>query len=151
MERCAMTVRYSHTQNKKTLWCVMKFLRGYAVIAFMLAASPVAYAENCKYMQTGIASVYSEKLNGGKTSSGEKLDMSAHTAAHPSLKSGTRVKAVDAKTGRTTYVKINDNGPHKAKRILDVTTAGASDLGFEKNKRRKSYTGLRRIKLYVCS
>lgn len=117
-----------------------------AVILALAAAH--ARAEDCTYLQSGMASVYSKNLEGRRTASGAPLRMGDYTAAHPTLKSGTRVKVVDVKTGRATHVTINDKGPHVKRRVIDLTAAPADDLDFPVG--RNGFTGVRRVKLYVC-
>ena len=55
------------------------------------------------------------------------------TAAHRTLRCGTRVKVINLKNNRTIYLTISDRGPHKSTgRIIDVTRQAAIKLGFEK-------------------
>lgn len=76
--------------------------------------------------QTGIASVYS----GGRTANGERALPGRLTAAHRTLAFGTMVRVTHQKTGRSVVVRINDRGPFVRGRIIDLTPAGASALGF---------------------
>ena len=78
--------------------------------------------------QRGIAAVYSYR--GGKTSSGERSNPSALTAAHRSLPFGTKVRVTNHGNGRTVVVRINDRGPFTRGRIIDLTPAAAGQLGF---------------------
>lgn len=80
------------------------------------------------YEQTGIASYYS----GGRTASGERVNSRALTAAHPSLPFGTRVRVTNLANRRSITVRINDRGPFKDGRIIDLTKRGADALGFRK-------------------
>lgn len=94
--------------------------------------------------ETGIASWYDVESNGGtKTASGEALDDNAMTAAHLRLAFGTMVKVtrVDGKVPPI-VVRINDRGPYKKGRIIDLTHAGASALGILQE-------GTTRVKLEV--
>ena len=79
--------------------------------------------------ESGIASVYS--YEGGKTASGERSNPSELTAAHRTLPFGSTVKVTNKKNGRTVFVRINDRGPFKQGRIIDVTPAAAKQLGFD--------------------
>lgn len=76
----------------------------------------------------GIASVYGYE-NGRQTASGERLDVSAMTAAHRSLPFNSRVR-VTTRAGRSVVVRIVDRGPFVHGRIIDVTPAVARALGF---------------------
>jgi peptidoglycan lytic transglycosylase len=80
--------------------------------------------------ESGIASVYDYDRGGAKTASGERPDSKALTAAHRTLPFGTRVKVTNKKNGRSVWVRINDRGPFKSGRIIDVTPAAAERLGF---------------------
>jgi rare lipoprotein A len=80
------------------------------------------------YAETGIASVYSYS---GKTASGERASPGAFTAAHRTLPFGTTVKVTNQKNGQVVYVRINDRGPFKRGRIIDVTPAAAQKLGID--------------------
>src|ERR1700691_1835220 len=51
-------------------------------------------------------------------------------AAHKSLPLGTRVKVVNLDNGRSAILKIVDRGPFIRGRIIDVSPAAASVLGF---------------------
>ena len=78
----------------------------------------------------GIASYYGKELAGHPTASGESFDPSDHTCAHRTLPFGTRLKVSYPKKGTSTEVRVNDRGPHKPERILDLSRAAADDLGL---------------------
>jgi rare lipoprotein A len=52
------------------------------------------------------------------------------TAAHRSLRFGTRVKVTNRSNGRSVYVRINDRGPYVSGRVIDLTPAAARALVF---------------------
>jgi len=79
--------------------------------------------------QSGIASIYW----GGRTATGEPVRSSGLTAAHRTLPFGTMVRVTNRGTGRSVVVRINDRGPFKRGRIIDVTVAAAQALGFSVN------------------
>ena len=79
--------------------------------------------------ETGIASVYSHESGSG-TASGQKLKREALTAAHRTLPFGSKVKVTNKTNGRTVVVTINDRGPFRRGRVIDVTPAAARALGF---------------------
>lgn len=78
----------------------------------------------------GIASFYADEYDGRQTSSGEVYDMNALTAAHRTLAFGTRVRVHNLDNGRTVEVRINDRGPFKGGRIIDVSLEAAKRLGM---------------------
>ena len=80
-------------------------------------------------VQRGLASWYGERHHGGPTASGERFDMHALTAAHRSLRFGTRVRITNEKNGQSVIVRINDRGPFgNRKRIIDVSQRAATEL-----------------------
>jgi rare lipoprotein A len=79
--------------------------------------------------QNGLASVYSTE-SGSRTSSGQRLNPGALTAAHRSLPLGTKVRVTNQKNGHSVVVTINDRGPFVGGRVIDVTPAAARALGF---------------------
>lgn len=78
----------------------------------------------------GIASYYAEEFNGKATASGEVYDMYALTAAHRTLPFNTKLKVVDKENGRSVFVRINDRGPFKDNRVIDLSFEAAKELGI---------------------
>jgi rare lipoprotein A len=78
----------------------------------------------------GRASWYGAKFHGRRTSSGERFDMNGLTAAHGTLRFGTRVRVRNIANGREVVVRINDRGPRARDRIIDLSKAAAAALGF---------------------
>lgn len=76
----------------------------------------------------GFASYYADKFHGRATASGELFDMKAFTAAHRSLPFGTQVQVRNMNNGRTVVVRINDRGPQKTERIIDLSKAAAEAI-----------------------
>jgi rare lipoprotein A (peptidoglycan hydrolase) len=89
----------------------------------------------------GIASYY---WQGQMTASGEVFDKRAMTAAHPTLPFGTLVAVTNLRNGKSTVVRINDRGPFKPGRIIDVSEAAAEILDMQSR-------GLAPVKLEVVS
>lgn len=81
-----------------------------------------------KFYQTGMASWYGREFNGKITASGERFDMKKLTAAHRTLPLGTILTVKNLNNGETVQVKINDRGPYKKGRILDLSYAAAKKL-----------------------
>ena len=79
-------------------------------------------------VEEGIASYYAEEFNGRKTSNGEVYDMNALTAAHRTLPFNSKVRVTNTLTGKSIVVRINDRGPFKDNRIIDLSLAGAKSL-----------------------
>lgn len=84
-------------------------------------------------VEQGKASWYSIKTNyGTETASGQKLCNNAPTAAHKTLPMGTKVRVINLDNNKSEVVTINDRGPFKKGRIIDVTVGTAEKLGFVK-------------------
>lgn len=81
------------------------------------------------YRERGIASWYGSKFHGRRTSSGEPYDMHLATAAHKSLPLPTYAEVTNLDNGRRIIVKINDRGPFKDGRIIDLSYGAALRLG----------------------
>ncbi len=80
----------------------------------------------------GTAVYYSDKFNGRKTYSGVRFSNKAMVAAHRNLPMGTMVRVVNLKNKKSVIVKIIDRGPSQPERVIDVSKAAASKLGFVK-------------------
>lgn len=94
------------------------------------AAAVLAVSSSVAYAQCGGASWYGPGFNGKRAASGEVFNENAMTAAHRSLPFGTKVQVVDQNTGKSVEVTINDRGPFHGKRIIDLSKAAATQLGF---------------------
>ena len=85
--------------------------------------------ENSKgYREKGVASRYGSKFHGRRTSSGEPYDMHLATAAHKSLPLPTYAEVTNLDNGRKVVVKINDRGPFKDDRLIDMSYGAALRL-----------------------
>ena len=80
--------------------------------------------------ETGQASWYGKAHHGKLTASGERFDMNALTAAHRTLPFGTIVRVTDVKSRKSVTVRINDRGPFRRGRIIDLSHEAAKKLGF---------------------
>jgi rare lipoprotein A len=80
-------------------------------------------------VETGRASWYGRAHHGQLTASGERFDMNALTAAHPTLPFGTRVRVVNLDNDRHVDVRVNDRGPTIPGRIIDLSYGAARALG----------------------
>ncbi|TFH41667.1 MAG: septal ring lytic transglycosylase RlpA family protein [Chrysiogenales bacterium] len=85
-----------------------------------------------RFYQTGAASWYGREFHGKKTASGERFDMNEMTAAHKVLPFGTLVQVKNFENGKSVTVRINDRGPYRGKRIIDLSHAAARELGMLK-------------------
>ena len=86
--------------------------------------------EQPSYDAVGIASWYGHDFHGRSTANGEIYDMHALTAAHPTLPLPSHVRVENVATGRSIIVRVNDRGPFVSGRIIDLSHAAATALGF---------------------
>ncbi|MDI1308753.1 MAG: septal ring lytic transglycosylase RlpA family protein [Methylotenera sp.] len=80
------------------------------------------------YKKQGVASWYGKRFHGKKTSTGEIYDMYAMTAAHTILPIPSFAKVTNPANGRSVIVRINDRGPFKRDRLIDLSYAAAYQL-----------------------
>jgi rare lipoprotein A len=90
--------------------------------------APKAIPDLKGYSERGIASWYGKKYHGRHTASGERYDMHAMTAAHPTLPFGVLVEVTNLENKRKVRVRINDRGPFVDGRIIDLSYAAARKL-----------------------
>ncbi len=82
------------------------------------------------FRERGVASWYGRQFHGNRTSSGEIYDMFAMTAAHPTLPIPSYARVTHVRTRDNVIVRINDRGPFKSDRIIDLSYAAALKLGI---------------------
>ena len=85
------------------------------------------------YVARGVASWYGPDFHGERTSTGEPYDMYSMTAAHPLLPLPAYARITNLANGRSVVVRINDRGPFKANRIVDLSYAAALKLDMIRN------------------
>lgn len=79
--------------------------------------------------EVGVASYYADSLAGRRTASGERYTPTDMTAAHKTLPFGTLVE-VRRDDGRVVIVRVNDRGPFKKGRVIDLSRRAAEELGI---------------------
>lgn len=79
---------------------------------------------------SGKASWYGGRFHGRTTASGEPFNKFAMTAAHKTLPFGTRVKVTNKNNGKSVVVRINDRGPYKRGRVIDLSRGAAELIGM---------------------
>ncbi len=82
------------------------------------------------YRAKGLASWYGRKFHGNSTSNGERYDMYAMTAAHPTLPIPSYVRVTRVANGKTVVLRVNDRGPFHSDRIIDLSYVAAYKLGI---------------------
>jgi rare lipoprotein A len=117
-------------------------MSGVLLVTWLSLLTAPLFAGEVVEVREGIAAYYSNKLHGRRTASGEIYNKNAMTAAHRTLKFGTRVRVTYLKTGRSVEVVINDRGPTSKRRIIDLSRAAAERLGMIR-------AGIGRVKLEI--
>jgi rare lipoprotein A len=110
----------------------LKVLLFCLTVLFCSCYSRPVFRAGGRYYQVGIASYYADEFHSRKTSSGESFDMFDLTAAHNTLPLGTIVRVYNFENGKSVVVRINDRGPFKKGRIIDLSLGAAQKLGMEK-------------------
>ncbi len=91
------------------------------------------------YQAVGTASWYGATFHGKRTANGEIFDKTRLSAAHPTLPLPSLVEVTNLSNGRMIQVRVNDRGPFRHGRIIDLSEAAAEELGF----RRQGHTRVR--------
>lgn len=89
--------------------------------------------EDTHYRAEGLASWYGDAFHGRLTANGEVFDMTALTAAHPTLPMPSYVRVTNLQNGRSLVVRVNDRGPYHGNRIIDLSNTAARLLEFRNN------------------
>ncbi len=80
--------------------------------------------------ETGIASWYGKPFHGRRTATGEVYDMHAMTAAHKTMPLPSYALVRNPRNKREVVVRVNDRGPFKPGRVIDLSHAAARKLGI---------------------
>jgi rare lipoprotein A len=136
MENVARNCEYHRSQCS---WALQALARIACVLFLLLAggcakkhrvARASSSATPIVRVERGLASWYGEPYHGRATASGEIFDMQQHTAAHRTLPFGTVVDVQNLNNARHVQVRINDRGPFKDGRIIDLSRAAAQAIGM---------------------
>ena len=93
-----------------------------------VVALAVTFLSEPAFAETCVASHYG--YSGGQTASGERMNLSAMTAAHRTRPFGSHVTVTLQSNGRSVTVRINDRGPFVKGRCIDLSTGAAQALGM---------------------
>ena len=111
-------------------------MRGHIAIAIALLAAPFVSAQDDVDegvdLGTGMASYYSREIAGNRTASGERCDPNDLTAAHRTVPFDSMVRVTHLGSGRSVVVRINDRGPFRGNRIIDISHAAARAIGLDR-------------------
>ena len=136
---------FDDLMKKPIMFLLALLLPGLATVAQERYASATAMRDTTgrlSSIQYGIASYYSDKFEGKPTAAGEVYSKKAMTAAHNALPFGTWIRVTNLSNKRSVVVKVNDRLHHRNRRLVDLSLAAASVLGYTRK-------GLTRVKVEV--
>lgn len=112
-------------------------MRGHIAVALALLAAPFVSAQEGvgapgQDLGSGLASYFSREIEGNRTASGERCDPDELTAAHRSAPFGSMVRVTNLLSGRSVVVRVNDRGPFRGSRIIDISHAAARAIGLDR-------------------
>lgn len=111
---------------------------------YKVAGKTYTPRETYNFTETGIASWYGPNFHGKKTANGETFDMNELTAAHRTLQIPSLVRVTNLENGRSLIVRVNDRGPFKRGRIIDLSKRAAELLDFTRQ-------GTAKVRIQVLS
>jgi rare lipoprotein A len=106
---------------------------GALVITDTVSPEPFKEEKGGKHLGTGQASYYGHEFAGRRTANGERYSPNAMTAAHRTAPFGSRILVTHLGNGRQVTVRINDRGPWKRGRIIDLSYSAAQKIGMHKS------------------
>ncbi len=83
-----------------------------------------------RFAQEGLASWYGKRFYKKRTASGERYNMHDLTAAHRTLPLDTVVRVTNLSNHLTVLVRVNDRGPFRRRRVIDLSASAAEALGI---------------------
>lgn len=98
-----------------------------SAVGLQFASTATATTSAAANSKCGVASWYALT---SQTASGEMMDPAKLTAAHKTLRFGTKLRVKNKSNGKSVIVRINDRGPFTKGRFIDVSKAAAYKLGF---------------------
>lgn len=94
------------------------------------AVPSISRADTSVRPRIGQASWYGPGFANRKTASGVRFDPNGLTAAHKTMRLGTQVRVTNLRNGRSVMVTINDRGPYRGRRELDLSLGAAKRIGL---------------------
>jgi len=120
---------------------IKQSMKSLPIIIALIIVSVIAKSQ---ITEIGLASFYADKFDGRITASGAIFDQNKMTAAHRTLPFGSKVKVININNRKSVIVEINDRGPFVKDRVIDLSKAAATKLGFINN-------GVAQVKVEVIS
>jgi rare lipoprotein A len=99
-------------------------------VSLLTVGITLAEAESVPRAKIGKASWYGGDFARRRTASGARFDPASFTGAHRTLPLGSKVRVTNLRNGRSVLVIINDRGPFRGRREIDVSSGAARALGM---------------------
>jgi rare lipoprotein A len=129
--------KYGETLNPRVVEAGQRAPKGGGVYRigkpYVMAGRTYVPEENTGYRSEGLASWYGGKFHGRLTANGEVFDENSISAAHPTLPMPSYARVTNLANRRSIVVRINDRGPYRGDRVIDLSVKTAHVLGFHKN------------------
>ena len=106
------------------------FVRAVLLVIFIFEGDICISQNQDSLQRIGKASFYHDNFQGQETSSGDIYDQNDFTAAHRTLPFNTFVHVTNKQNNKSIVVRINDRGPFKRSRIIDLTRSAAQKIGM---------------------
>jgi len=100
---------------------------------YVVAGRTYVPEDNRNYVAEGLASWYGDDFHGRLTANGEIFDMTAVSAAHPTLPMPSYVRVTNLSNRKSMIVRVNDRGPYHGDRIIDLSVRTAKLLGLHEH------------------
>ena len=97
---------------------------------YVIAGRTYTPREDPNYRAEGVASWYGDDFHGRPTANGEKFNMYALSAAHPTLPLPSYARVTNLENNLSLVVRLNDRGPFHDERLIDLSVRAAKLLGF---------------------
>ncbi len=81
------------------------------------------------YSEQGLASWYGNE-SGNRTAMGTHFKAHGYSAAHKTLPLPSKVRVTNLHNGRSIVVIVNDRGPFKKNRLIDLSHGAAKEIGL---------------------
>ncbi len=102
----------------------------YWLVSFSFVIYHLSFSVSARAQQSGKASFYAKRATGSRTANGERLHHDSMTCAHRSYPFGTMLKVTNVLNGRQVVVRVNDRGPFRHGRIIDLSWGAAKAIGM---------------------
>lgn len=117
-------------------------MKPFRLISIILFLFILKSGEVIQSQEEGLASYYHGRFHGRKSSSGRAHSRDELVAAHRTYPFGTFLRVTNLSNMKSVIVCVTDRGPHRRKRIIDVSEYAAELLDFKKK-------GVVRVRLEV--